>query len=585
MDTCRWFDWGRQATVTQDNELKITTSDSAEVSLGEVYSQYMLTGDFDVQIDFRLGERWNTPISSSSPNAHLNAGLGVYQDESNWLLLGINKHQAEIEDVVVFARLNDQFQVVSRVPMNVNQDGKLRIRREDALFRFFVDLGSGWEELSTTSAFSSPGYLTFQATSIGATRAFTAYFDNFVVNSGDTTFRPYAEPVAFLQPPALRLGSVLSDYLAVRSWGDRWRQLDPVETLADNGFEWVRVGVTTLSTPVLKDTPPSRWSSLPWRNAYWGSREYAEQIMREATAEGQRLNLFFYLSDGAAHANQQNAPPEWAGLSVEETARHVQAHTFETTAYFLDQGLDIELYDVGNEIDFGILNFRPGERIALPPGINFIRNMDYMRHNVWNIEATLLKSAIEGIKQADPDAQIVLHIAGLAYSPGDLFAKAFFQTMIERGVAFDFAGLTYPYAFLADSRQSEYSTKCWFQRLQETTDVLAGLGKPVIFSEGSYPHTTPGIFGKPMRDFPYTPAGQAAWVRHLLRFLTVNENIEGFFYFYPDWFPALNNDENTDLSLGSMGLFASDTEPLPALKVFQEARDGEIRDLERLADD
>ena len=66
--------------------------------------------------------------------------------------------------------------------------------------------------------------------------------------------------------------------------------------------------------------------------------------------------------------------------------------------------------------------------------------------------------------------------------------------------------------------------------------------------------------------------------------MTSNENIVGFFYFYPDWFPGLN-DNPFQLDLGSMGLFASDTEPLPALKVFQEAKDGEIRDMERLADD
>ena len=584
LDTCRWFDWGRQATVTQDNELKITTSDSAEVSLGQVYSQYMLTGDFDVQIDFRLGERWNTPISSSSSNAHLNAGLGVYQDESNWLLLGINKHQAETEDIVVFARLNDQFQVVSRVPMNVNQDGKLRIRREDAMFRFFVDLGNGWEELSLTSAFSSPGYLTFQATSIGTAHAFTAYFDNFVINSGETTFRPYIEPVAFMQPPNFRLGGVPTDYLAVRDWGGFWHQLNPLEVLSDNGFEWVRVGVTTLSVPALIDTPPSQWSSLPWRAEYWSSREYAEQVMHEATAEGLRLNVFLFLSDDAAHFGQQNAPPEWAGLSVEETARRVKAYTFETTSYFLNKGLDIELYDIGNEIDIGILNFRPGERIAAPPGVDFIRNMDYMRHNVWNIEATLLKSAIEGVKQADPDARIVLHIAGLMLGPGDLFAKTFFQTMVEFGVEFDFAGLSLPYINFANSRLSEYSPTCWFQRLQETTDFLASLGKPALFSEGGYAHATPGVLGTPMEDFPYTPAGQAAWVRRHLRFMTSNEDVAGFFYFYPDWFPGMSNDPSV-LNLESMGLFASDTEPLPALKVFQEARDGEIRDLERLADD
>ena len=584
LDTCRWFDWGHQATVTQDNELEITTSDASEVSLGKVYSQYLLTGDFDVQVDFRLGEHWNTPISSSAPNAHLNAGLGVYRDESNWLLLGINKHQAETEDIVVFARLHGQFQVVSRVPMNVNQGGKLRIRREDARFRFFVDLGNGWEELSPTSAFSSPGYLTLQATSIETTHAFTAYFDNFVVNSGETTFRPYVEPVAFMQPPNFRLGGVPTDYLAVRDWGGFWHQLNPLEALSDNGFEWVRVGVTTRSVSALRDTPPAQWSSLPWRDEYWSSREYAEQIMREATAAGLRLNVFLFLSDDAAHFSQQNAPPEWAGLSVEETARRVKAYTFETTTYFLNKGLDIELYDIGNEIDIGILNFRPGERIAVPPGVDFIRHMDYMRHNVWNIEATLLKSAIAGVKQADPDAQIVLHIAGLMISPADLFAKTFFQTMVEFGVEFDYAGLSFPYINFADSRLSAYSTNYWFQRLQETTDFLASLGKPVLFSEGGYPHATPGILGKPMQDFPYTPAGQAAWVRRHLRFMTSNEDVAGFFYFYPDWFPGMSNDPSV-LNLESMGLFASDTELLSALKVFQEAKDGEIRDLERLADD
>ena len=584
LDTCRWFDWGHQATVTQDNELAITTSDSTEVSLGKVYSQYLLTGDFDVQVDFRLGESWQKPIASSSPNAHLNAGFGVYQDESSWLFLGINKHRAGTNDVIVFSGLHDQFQVVSRVPRKGTQSGKLRIRREEALFRFFVDLGNGWEELSPTAAFSSPGYLTFQATSIETPHAFTAYFDNFVINSGETTFRPYIEPVAFMQPPNFRLGGVLADYLAVRDWGSRWRQLNPVKTLADNGFDWVRVGVTTLSVPALRDTPPAQWSSLPWRDEYWSSREYAEQIMREAAAEGLRLNVFFFLSDDAAHGTQQNAPPEWAGLSVEETARRVKAHTFETTAYFLEKGLDIELYDIGNEIDFGVLNFRPGERIALPPGVDLLRNMDYMRRHVWNIEATLLKSAIAGVKQADPDAQIVLHIAGLMLGPGDLFAKTFFQTMVEFGVEFDFAGLSLPYINLADSRLSEYSTNCWFQRLQETTDFLASLGKPVIFSEGSYPHATTGVLGTPMEDFPYTPAGQAAWARRLLRFLTSHENVAGFFYFYPDWFPGMGYDPSP-LDLESMGLFASDTEVLPALKVFREAKDGEIRDLERLADD
>ena len=69
-----------------------------------------------------------------------------------------------------------------------------------------------------------------------------------------------------------------------------------------------------------------------------------------------------------------------------------------------------------------------------------------------------------------------------------------------------------------------------------------------------------------------------------IRFMTSNENVAGFLDFSPDWFPGTSNDPSV-LNLESMGLFASDTEVLSALKVFQEARDGEIRDMERLADD
>jgi hypothetical protein len=339
-----------------------------------------------------------------------------------------------------------------------------------------------------------------------------------------------------------------------------------LDAMKQNGMEWLRAGVTTISSPDLRDTPPAQWSQLPFRTEYWSAREYTEQMMREAAARGMRLNLCFYLSDVAAHAGAQHAPPEWANLSVAETAALVEAYTFETTRYFMDKGLNVELYDIGNEIDFGILNFRPNDRIPLPTGVSVISNMDWMRNNVWNIESTLLKSAISGVKRANPQAKIVLHAAGIGVGRNNLFGEAFFQAMVDSGVDFDYAGFSMPYP--SDPWDlDQYSTESWFQGLQELTDFIGGLKKQVIFSEGSYANSPEGQVALPMQEFPFTPAGQAAWVREALRFQSNNPNVAGWFYWYPDAYPGLNGGRQPP-SIPPLGLFASETVVQPAMREF-----------------
>jgi arabinogalactan endo-1,4-beta-galactosidase len=289
--------------------------------------------------------------------------------------------------------------------------------------------------------------------------------------------------------------------------------------------------------------------------------------LQDAAAAGLRLYVQLFLSDAAAHGTLQDPPTAWAGLSVADTAGKVRSATFAVASDFKARGLNVEVYSIGNEIELGILGFVPGQRIALVPGVSSI-DINYLRTSVWPTEATLLQAAIDGVKSANPNARIVLHISGLGIPvPSDIFVKAFFRFMTEHGVTFDYAGLSHPYANYP-WRLNEYTTDCWMQRIQETTDTIAALGKKTIIAEASYPRLPGASFSPPMTEFPYSDAGQAGFVREHLRHGNNDPNMAGFLYFYADYFVGMGTDPSIVESIQYPGLFYPSLSPTPAMLEF-----------------
>ena len=89
------------------------------------------------------------------------------------------------------------------------------------------------------------------------------------------------------------VGATAYDWFAQQSWQDpraSWNMIEPLSFLAQRGFNWLRAGVTTVSTPELESGPPYPQF---WRNEYWCSREYTLQVMKAAEESGMHLNLFF----------------------------------------------------------------------------------------------------------------------------------------------------------------------------------------------------------------------------------------------------------------------------------------------------
>jgi arabinogalactan endo-1,4-beta-galactosidase len=380
--------------------------------------------------------------------------------------------------------------------------------------------------------------------------------------------------------PDFMVGARLTSYLVKRVWDGVWNTKDPLGALREHGFEWACVQVRTTSSSYLRETPPDRWSSLPWRNEYWCSMELAQQMLQEAAAAGFRLWLYLNLSDTDTMGAYQHAPAAWADLSVDETAARLEQYTYETVKHFSDLGLDIELYSMSGEIEWGIEDFTPsfseGGRIAAPKeGVDLLT---YVKRDVWPTEARLLKAAIAGVRRADPDGRIILYVAGQCFFP-DLpqykeirsFTAAFFESMVQQKVDFDIAGFSWTYP---------YCEECWpfpgasasdlFETANSVAQRIAALGKPVIIAEAGYPSDPRGVpAATPMPGYPYTPEGQAAWVHDLLRFARNSPYLSGFFYFAPDWLPRPYFNTASEWQLDGNSFFLGNETEKPALDEFR----------------
>jgi len=249
------------------------------------------------------------------------------------------------------------------------------------------------------------------------------------------------------QALSLAAGVMVSDsYYTYRFSTPPVRPWDVLQYLRGNGFRWLRMWVTTVSYPELRTT--SDWSTLPMQNGnYWACLEASGAILAAAAALGFRLQAVLFLSDQAAHAGQQPLAAAWAGLTPTQLAAAVQESAAATASYYQSLGLNIEVFEIGNEIDFGVCGIYLGTTVPVPAGVDPVNTPSWMEGNIWGPSAPLLKAAISGVLSVYPNAKILLHIAGVGYSTGNIAAYSFFQSMVNLWVPFDIAGLSYPYMF------------------------------------------------------------------------------------------------------------------------------------------
>ena len=364
---------------------------------------------------------------------------------------------------------------------------------------------------------------------------------------------------------ALSLGGIVIDsYVQRRRSGGSftWNALPaPV----DHGFDWLRAAVTTHSFPALRGT--SDWAALGWRNECWSCLEVSGALMREAADLGIRLQAVLFLNDHAAHCGQQRRPAAWAGLDDDALAVAVEQHAREVAQYYRSQGLAIEVFELGNEIDAGAFGWLLWDTIPVPAGVDALNDPAWMRTNLWTRIVPLLQAARRIVLSVCPDAKILLHVAGFGYSRDEIAASAFFESMQALGMPFDLAGLSCPYMMYDQGLPQPFFAAPQFLAV---LDRIVALGRPIHIVEVGYNAKSEGT-AVTTPAYPYTPHCQADFFRDLAQ--AVRGRVARLIAFYPDWHEGMPAGSP---ELEGLGLFSAPGVPRPALEVFNAIAEGRL---------
>ena len=294
--------------------------------------------------------------------------------------------------------------------------------------------------------------------------------------------------------------------------GNKLSEADFFGFLTENGVNYVRIRV---------------WNN-PYDskgNGYGGGNNdlAAAKIMGKYASEaGMKVLIDFHFSDFWADPSKQKAPKAWAGKTVKQKAAAISDYVTSSLNELIDAGVNVEMVQIGNET-----------------------NAFFCGENDWENLSILFDAgcdAVHAVAEAkNKPIRAVLHFT----DPQSENKQAGYAENLDKyDVSYDvFASSYYPY---------------WHGSLDNLESVLSYIAetyeKDVMVAETSYAWTLDDGDGhsntvsrggnNDVEDciYPFTVAGQAAWVRDVVD--TVNSiRTEGgtgigVFYWEAAWIPV-----------------------------------------------
>ena len=318
------------------------------------------------------------------------------------------------------------------------------------------------------------------------------------------------------------------------------------------------------------------WNDPKSESGEWygaGNNDLSETIAigKKVTEAGFGVLLNFHYSDFWADPGKQIKPKAWKDFGMEELEKAVYDFTKESLEKILDEGVNVTMIQVGNELSNGLL--WPEGRVP---------NYD----NIYR----LVSAGLKACREIDSKIPLMIHLDN---GGNNALYREWFDNFTQRGGDFDYIGLSY-YPFWHGSLDMlEYNMN----------DIAVRYGKDLIVAEVSMGFTMEsyqqyeklsdeerkGYATKPSLvekiDYPMTIQGQKDFTEDFLnRVGKVNGNHgKGFFWWEPAWIPVPGSGWATPASLKYMNdpgpcgnewanqaLFDYDGNTLPALEVLRD---------------
>lgn len=306
-------------------------------------------------------------------------------------------------------------------------------------------------------------------------------------------------------------------------------------------------------------------------------------IAKRVTEAGFGVLLNFHYSDFWADPGKQIKPKAWASYGVEELEKAVYDYTLETMRIFLENGVNITMVQVGNELSNGLL--WPEGRV--PDYDNIAK---FVNAGIRAVRAAWQRHGETEGCHADEKLPIMIHLDN---GGNNALYREWFDNFMERGEDFEIIGLSY-YPF-------------WHGTLQmledNMNDIAERYGKELVVAEVSMGYTMEdykayeglsdeerkGYATRPALvekiEYPMTKQGQYDFMQDFLhRISHIKGGLgRGFFYWEPAWIPVKGSGWATPASLKYMqdpgpcgnewanqALFDYDGNTLPTWKLIRD---------------
>ena len=322
------------------------------------------------------------------------------------------------------------------------------------------------------------GSITFKAPTLAGKRS---YLCGIILAASSVAGAAEAQSL-----PQFSTGADISDYGYIQSnggsYGYNGQPTGMLPALRDAGINTVRLRLFNNATPaeIQADGALNTLNNLA----------YDLPLLQQVKQAGFYSVLNMHLSDTWADPGHQAPPAAWAGLTLSEMETQVYTYCDTTITALRQANAMPDMVTVGNEINGGLL---------WPTGqLNGTSAQ-------WSAMAGLLNSAIAGVDAGSngQKPEIMLTVGG-SNSPA-----SFFNKLSSLGVNYDVIGYDY-YPFYQGA----------VSNLQSQLTNLATVGKPIILAETAYPwinnSSNSSYSGQPGFDYPFTPAGQAAYAAAMI---------------------------------------------------------------------
>jgi len=241
-------------------------------------------------------------------------------------------------------------------------------------------------------------------------------------------------------------------------------------------------------------------------------------------------------------------PAQWTSLTLEQMLPALRAYGSFVAREILATGAKVNIWDIGNEIEWGFAGVAPQPRpgsgadegngpdwyrapnavdpelgkmsIVRLEALGEMARIDWLEAHLWPYEAKMLAAVADGVRSVDSGARFSTHLSGYAVAR-QLEALAFFRAMKRGGFFPDEFGISYYPTAISEPTDQLAALKSLVKSIKDEFD------RPVFLAEYGYPalRIPDGPFAdwdNEVPDYPMTPEGQAGLLRELTRWGVAN---------------------------------------------------------------